>query len=381
MVACSFRAVRFSALALSLLSFACGSSDSGGAQSKPTTDAAPADAEPPDAGPDDAKTDDVKTDDVDVDVGPDAVDTDVVAADAAEGGLRERRTFIGASGTREYVLYVPPGAGSASIPLVMVLHGCSQTADGFASLTGFETLANQEGFAVVFPEQPGTANPLLCWNWFLDEDQQRDTGEAAVLADIVREVMDEGWVDNTRVHAVGLSAGGAMSIVLAAVFPDVFASVGAVAGCPFKGSPCLNAPSSLTGEQLADLAYTAMGALARPVPVFLAQGDADTTVPPENVELVVQQWLGVADRADDGQNNGSVSRNPSATSNETVAGGRNYVIATYVDGAGAPLLEQWLIKGTGHAWPGGASGVAFSDPAGPDAAAGSYAFFSAHPML
>ncbi|HQK19890.1 MAG TPA: PHB depolymerase family esterase, partial [Polyangiaceae bacterium] len=297
-------------------------------------------------------------------------------ADAAEPlPSLERRTYAGLEGKRDYLLHRP--AGPQDKPLVVVLHGCNQSAASFAKLTGFDLLAEEASFVAVFPEQSGQANPYLCWNWFLEDQQRRDVGEAAILHGIVGEVVAEGGIDPSRIYAIGLSAGGAMAVVLGTVFADVFAAVGTVEGCPFRGTPCLNEPSPLTGNELAQIAYSAMGAHARALPVFVVQGDADAVVKPANGDLVVEQWLGVADLADNGQLDGSVPRTPTTEQTQTAPGGKTYEILTYGEGESVWVL-RWTVMGMAHAWSGGASGMLFSDPEGPDAARGAWDFFSKH---
>jgi poly(hydroxyalkanoate) depolymerase family esterase len=347
------------ASSLLLLAIACGSDDVSGTPSS-------------DAGMTEAADQDTVAE-----AAPDSQGEDVgeagVEADAQV--TLERRTYSGSEGLRDYLLLRP---GGEALPLVVVLHGCNQTAEGFAELTGFRELALAESFVALFPEQSGAANPWYCWNWFLDEHQRRESGEAAVVAAMVDEVIGEGGVDTSRVYAVGLSAGGALAVVLGTVFADKFAAVGSVEGCPFKGTPCINAPSSLTGDQLATLAHTAMGQHARALPVFVVQGDADTTVSPPNGDLLVEQWLGVADLVDNGLLDQSVSRDPLSV-DSAAAGGKSYDILTYGDGVGTVVL-RWTVQGLGHAWPGGAAGMAFSDPAGPSAAQGAWAFLSQHEL-
>jgi poly(hydroxyalkanoate) depolymerase family esterase len=266
------------------------------------------------------------------------------------------------------------------LPLVVALHGCDESAAHFAYVSQLNWLADTERFIVAWPEQTAVANTLLCWNWFLTAHQQRDTGEAAIIAGITRSVAQEFPVQPDRIHAVGISAGGAMALVEGVVFPDLYASVATVAGCPFQGTPCLGAPSSLSGDALASLAFQAMGAHARALPVFVMQGDADFNVTPANGELIVQQFLGVADRADDGASNDSVSRQPAQSSSGSVPGGHDYDIDVYEDAEAHPIVERWLVHGMGHAWSGGAVAITYSDPAGPDASFESYRFFKQHPM-
>lgn len=339
--------------------------------------------EPATQAPDAGTQQDTGVEDAASDTAPDAAPdaaADAPDVEAEAGASLERRTYSGPLGLRDYLVYRPSGAGDQDLPAVVVLHGCSQSADGFAALTGIYEIAEAEGFVTILPEQPSTANPWRCWNWFLGDHQKRDAGEAALISAIVDEVTSDGGVDDKRVYAVGLSAGGAMSVVLGTVFPDKFAAVGSVEGCPFKGTPCVETPSSLSGDELAVLAHEAMGQRARALPVFVVQGDADTDVPPANGDLLVEQWLGVADLVDDGVLDGSISREPASTSSETAPGGKSYEVLHYEDAQGGELIRRWTVQGLGHAWPGGAPGTAFSDPEGPDAAAAAWSFFSQHTL-
>jgi len=167
-------------------------------------------------------------------------------------------------------------------------------------------------------------------------------------------------------------------VVLAATWPDLVASAGSVAGCPFRGTPCLSSPSGASTDELAQFVTQAMGPNARLVPLIVSQGDADTTVPPENAEVLVRQWIAASDRIDDGVSNGSVASVPSSASNGTAPGGHDYDVATYTTGEGQTLVERWLIHGVGHAWPGGAAGRLWSDPLGPDATSAIATFLDGH---
>jgi poly(3-hydroxybutyrate) depolymerase len=113
--------------------------------------------------------------------------------------------------------------------------------------------------------------------------------------------------------------------------------------------------------------------------MIVMQGDADTTVPPANAELLVKQWLGAADLMDDGQANGSISQAAAKTDKGTAAGGEPFSVDTY-EAAGASILERWLIEQMAHAWPGGNASEAFADPNGPDGTREIQRFLSAHPM-
>jgi poly(hydroxyalkanoate) depolymerase family esterase len=309
------------------------------------------------------------------------VDTDVVDLDGAVGGGElVRRAYAGLEGTREYLLYIPAGYDGTPLPLVVAMHGCSQSATHFAYVTAYNQLADTKKFLVLWPEQAMVFNASLCWNWFLPGHQKRDVGEAAILAAMVKEVKGSHGVDPNRVHAVGVSAGAAMAVVLGAVFPDVFASIGSVEGCPFQGTPCVGSPSIMPPSTLATYVVDAMGVHARPVPLFAIQGSLDMNVLPANGDLLVKQWVLAADAVDDGITNGSVPSSPHHTNDGAAPGGHSYATDVYVDGAGEVLIEYWKVSGLGHAWPGGAPAIAYSDPKGPSATEESYRFFEAHPL-
>jgi poly(hydroxyalkanoate) depolymerase family esterase len=299
---------------------------------------------------------------------------------AVGGGELLSRTYVGPEGTRDYLLYVPAGYDGTPRPLVLALHGCSQSASQFAYVSGYNHLADQKGFLVVWPEQNIMANASMCWNWFLPGHQGRTVGEAAILAGMVGDVAGSHAVDPKRVHAVGISAGAAMSVVLGAVFAEKFASIGSVEGCPFNGTPCVGSPSLLPASTLAQYVVDAMGTNARPVPLFVIQGTLDMNILPQNAELLVQQWLRAADAVDDGVTNGSISTTADHTDTGTALNGHAYKTDVYLDGAEDVFVERWLITGLGHAWPGGATAIAYSDPQGPSATEESYRFFEEHPM-
>lgn len=314
--------------------------------------------------------------------------------------------FHSAAGDRDYWVYQPPGKPRSGRPMVVFLHGCNETATEAASATHFNELAAQRGFVVVYPQQnvtTGSSAPLVdgngvgCWNWFLPQDQDRGSGEPAILAGITQLVAQQLQVDPRRIYVEGVSAGADMAVTLGATYPDVFAAVGALAGCAYR--TC----SDTTGE----LTYQAMGSAARVVPMFIENGTADTLNNMAMSSGLLASWLGADDLADDGSMNGSMPRQPASTDSYgfdqtpqplsgdacihnntlTCPGGvigfqqtYPYTVAKYADAAGCDALEFWAIHFMEHGHPDAAGDGPYTDPLGPDITTASYDFFSAHKL-
>jgi poly(hydroxyalkanoate) depolymerase family esterase len=286
-------------------------------------------------------------------------------------------SYSNSSGALSYQLYVPSTykAGTA-MPLVVALHGCTQTADVFRQLTRWDQLAQQKGFIVLFPQQSSSQNYMSCWNFFQSADMSRGAGEPAAIAGVTQSVQQRYGVDRRRTYVAGLSAGGAMSSVMAATYPDVYAAAGIGSGCEYAATATCAGYQSADPTQAGRAAYAAMGSNARAMPVIVFEGDKDTTVPPINAQQAVQQWQttdGLALKT-------SVPGAPTSTSSGTAPGGQTYTVSHYSDGRGNELIQSWLVHGMGHAWSGGNSSQQYADPAGPDETAAMYAFFVQHPL-
>jgi poly(hydroxyalkanoate) depolymerase family esterase len=330
----------------------------------------------------------------------------VTSASSGETFTKHTYPAAGVAGARDYLLYVPGGRSQKPRPLVVFLHGCNETADEAASATHFNELAQQRGFVVVYPQQRVTQNssaPLDdgngvgCWNWFLPENQQRGSGEAATIAGLTSYLVKSLHLDGKRVYVEGVSAGADMAVILGATYPDRFAAVAALAGCAY--ATCGDATGALTNQT--------MGERARVVPMFVENGSADTLNNLAMATGLVQSWLGADDLADDGAANGSVSPVPTRTDryyfdqtpepgsgdvcihNNTLTcpGGvvgfqRNYptTVSRYGDAVGCTVLEYWVLHGMEHAHPGAPGDGPYTDPLGPDITTASYDFFAAHPM-
>src|SRR5437764_666773 len=195
-----------------------------------------------------------------------------------------------AAGTRDYKLYVPPGARDRPLPLVVMLHGCTQDPDDFAAGTRMNEAALERGFFVLYPAQAQNANASRCWNWFKHNHQRRGRGEPALLADMTQAVIQRHGIDARRVYVAGLSAGGAMAAILGDAYPDVYAAVGVHSGLP-TGS-ATNVKTAFDAMKHGAASGGTRGAGAPPVIVF--HGDRDTTVHPVNGEHIVTAGAGTA---------------------------------------------------------------------------------------
>jgi poly(hydroxyalkanoate) depolymerase family esterase len=277
----------------------------------------------------------------------------------------------GRVGDLDYYLFAPTAAdGSRALPLVVYLHGCDQTAPDVAVGTRWNEQAEADGFLVLYPQQSPERSADRCWHWAFADSQVRDGGEAKLIADATRDVMARYRVDARRVFVMGASAGGAMSMVMAATYPDVYAAAGNFAGCGF--AICLDT----TGE----LAYRAMGPRARPVPLLTGAGTLDPIGWP-GVLLGLPQWLATSDYADDGKANWSVSRLPaSSTIHLATADSYAYQTQVYNDHRGDELVQFLTIYGAGHNYLGGNPAGSYTDPRGPALTSAAWAFFSHHPM-
>jgi poly(hydroxyalkanoate) depolymerase family esterase len=292
-------------------------------------------------------------------------------------GRFQTHEFRNAAGTRAYKLYVPADAAPGPRMMLVMLHGCTQSADDFAAGTRMNRLADEHGFIVVYPEQAAQANPQKCWNWFNPEDQRRDAGEPSLIAGIVREVASAHDVDVQRIFVAGLSAGAAMAVVLGATYPELFAGVGAHSGLPFGIAH--DVPSALAamkggrGQRAASKVQRRMNNTGRPVPVIVFHGDRDHTVQSSNGTQIVAQAL-------QAYREHSAGHDMSVITEEGVsAGGRRFTRSVHADAAGRTRVEHWSVQGAGHAWSGGDASGSFTDGTGPDASAAMLHFFMSIP--
>jgi poly(hydroxyalkanoate) depolymerase family esterase len=304
----------------------------------------------------------------------------VVVAKPAAAGTHFYGTYTNVYGSRYYRGYVPSSyTPGTAMPLVVGLHGCTETALGFAILSELETYAEQRGFIVVFPEQNYFANNARCWNWFLSGNQYRGQGEPSLIAGITNRVKSQYIVDARRTYVTGISAGGAMTVIMGATYPDLFASIGVNAGCEFDGFPC-GSSGGPDPNAKGLLAYQRMGSYRRVVPTIVFHGTSDPVIPPINSTQVIQQWAQTNDLAtDNGVDDNDVDSVADASIPGSVPGGRTYTREIYNNTGGSNVMERYLVNGMGHYWSGGCSCHIYGDPSGPEASSIIYDFFLAHP--
>ena len=301
-----------------------------------------------------------------------------------KGTWRQAR-YTGAAGTRSYRVYIPQGLRKTTrAPLVVALHGCGQGALDFAAGTRFNELADKHQFLVVYPEQPMTHNAQRCWNWFRTGHQFRAQGEPAILAGIVRRVVQEQslWrIDPERIYVTGISAGGAMAVVLAATYPELFAAVGVHSAPPYRSaSGPARALAAMQGlSRQPPVEATAIEAMP---PMIIFQGSADGTVRSVNARRIAEQWLAYYGNAESRRGARNQIGHPrSATTRParptSARSRRGYQVSRWYTG-GRKVLELWVVDGLGHAWSGGSANGTYSDSRGPRATTEMWKFFSAN---
>lgn len=271
--------------------------------------------------------------------------------------------FTNKNGTLNYKLYTPIGSPRRRLPLVVMLHGCTQSASDFATGTGMNALADEMGFAVLYPEQSSSANMARCWNWHRPGNQSRGKGEPALIAALTQYAIAKCRANPARVYIAGISAGGAAAAIVAQAYPELFVAVGIHSGVAHGSISTLReAIAAMRGRH----ATTSKTPTSRPRPTIIFHGDRDEVVHPSNPAIFLSDLQRsvqgpLTSRAQYGQS----------------AGGRDFTRTQYRNASGEVMLDNWTIHGSGHSWSGGARAGSHTDPAGPDASREMLRFFLA----
>ena len=228
-------------------------------------------------------------------------------------------------------------------PLVVVLHGCLQTAAGYDYGSGWSRLADEQGFALLFPEQQRSNNSALCFNWFQPHDTKAGSGEALSIRQMVERMILDHHLDRNRIFVTGLSAGGAMSAAMLAAYPDVFAAGGIIAGLAAGSATTIpeafdrmRGHGGLDGEALGELVRKSTLHTDRWPRLSIWHGDADQTVNPSNSRVLVGQWLNLHGLTD---------------ASALEANGQGHIHRAWRGPDGATVVEEYIVRGMGHGTP------------------------------
>jgi poly(hydroxyalkanoate) depolymerase family esterase len=280
------------------------------------------------------------------------------------GAKFETHSFGNEAGSRKYKLYVPSRYKGEALPLVVMLHGCTQSPDDFAAGTRMNECAEEQGLFVAYPAQPRSANPSKCWNWFEGSEQRRDHGEPSLIAGITRQIMRDFPVEAGRVYVAGLSAGGAAAAIMGATYPDLYAAVGVHSGLACGAARDISSAFAAMRNGGGPVATSAHRSTSS-IPTIVFHGDEDKTVNPVNGDQVIAQAKRTMDLKT------TVVRG-------RAAGGMSFLRTIQCDDTGRSMLEQWVLQGAGHAWSGGSPRGSYTDPRGPDASREMVRFFLQH---
>ncbi len=311
---------------------------------------------------------------------------DILKAPSAPPSPMIRGEFSYKGMNKSYLLFSPPQTAAArNRPLLVLLHGCLQNAEEFATLTRINELAIRENFFVVLPEQDGHVNAMGCWSWFepINQNSQQDfkldsqshASERDWIAALADSLVEKTQANPEAVFVAGLSAGGAMAVNLASCYPDTFAGVGvfsgvsfAAAGSVLEATKAMKLGSDITPQQSAERAFQcAKGKFGRPVHAFVFHGKNDRIVNAKNARQILDHFVAFNDLRDDGVANKSAKYD--LRERRKVKGSRKsrgYTLERYATENNAQA-ELVVVSRLGHVWSGGAEGSEFSSPKKPRA--------------
>jgi poly(hydroxyalkanoate) depolymerase family esterase len=277
-----------------------------------------------------------------LDAAREKVSTEESASAQGRAELKELTDFGRNPGNLRMFAYVPEGLSSGA-PLVVALHGCSQTAAEYDRGSGWSVLADRLGFAVVYPEQQPANNPKNCFSWFQPGDTTRDLGEARSIRQMIEHAIATFGVDKRRVFVTGLSAGGAMASTMLAAYPEVFAGGAIIAGLPSGAARSVQqafdamfTEQTHTSQALGDRVRSASKHRGPWPKISIWHGTADPIVKPSNCEEIIRQWT-------------NVQGLPDAPSFEETIG--HTTRRVWNDANGDPQIEAFLVGGMAHGVP------------------------------
>jgi poly(hydroxyalkanoate) depolymerase family esterase len=282
-----------------------------------------------------------------------------------EGARFIEGIFSNPAGSRAYKLFIPSRYQGQPLPLVVMLHGCTQSPDDFAAGTRMNFIAEEQTCFVVYPAQRREANQAKCWNWFRTADQQRGKGEPSLIAGITRQIMRDYSADPKRIYVAGLSAGAAAAAVMGATYHDLYAAIGVHSGLACGAA--IDLPSAFVAMRQGIRSDEVILGEGSPVPTIVFHGDRDITVHPNNGDQFLEQSI-------------RTTSTQKKVHRGRVPGGHAYTRTIHTDASGRGILEHWNIHGAGHAWSGGSSAGSYTDPRGPDATREMMRFFLEHSL-
>lgn len=306
-------------------------------------------------------------------------------------GLAGRTSAASGSYTRhshgglEYTKYVPAGVdGSTEVPLLVVLHGCTQSADDIKTGTRMNEVADENEFIVIYPEQSSSRHYRQCWQWFNDANTTRGNGEVAIIKGMVDRVKSNHTIDGNEVYAAGMSAGGAMVPNLVVEYADVFSAAGVHSGLEYDvvesqsaGVMAMTQCNGRDPQQAGTLAYDRMeqAGITSELPTIVFHGTDDYTVYPCNGEQATDQAIQTNDLVATGSDDDSIDHTADETYSDCSTP-KCVDVSEYHDSDGNSVVEHWVVDGMAHAWSGGNSSGSYTDPEGPDASRAMWAFFT-----
>lgn len=270
------------------------------------------------------------------------------------------------TGSLQYQLFTPAGYKRGKLPLLVMLHGCNQDANDFATGTRMNEQAQRHGFIVAYPIQAARANGAKCWNWYEAAHQQREQGEPAIIADLTRHLMAHHTVPTDQVFIAGFSAGGAMAATLAVMYPELFAALGIHSGVPHGAAR--DFLSAMIAMQHGAYAGYAVHPSHSQISTIVFHGDEDNTVHSTHAAQFMARASSIFAPASESRYIEKVAR----TDRD-----RGYTRTVLLDADQRIFSEHWMVHGGGHAWYGGDAAASNIDPTGPDASAEMARFFFA----